>query len=207
MAKKQDSFYYENFSECAACACQAAHYLEDALKNFKPEGLSSMLDELHQVEHAADEKKHELSNVLARAFITPIEREDIILLSQNIDEVTDKIEDVMLRLYYNNIQSIRPDSLELVSIVVKSCDMVKLMLKEFASFRHSKSLRDHIIAINTLEEQADQVFVTSMRELHTTCTDPVEIICWREVYFYLEKCTDACEHVADVVEQIVMKNS
>ena len=98
-------------------------------------------------------------------------------------------------------------SLELVSIVVKSCDMVKLMLKEFASFRHSKSLRDHIIAINTLEEQADQVFVTSMRELHTTCTDPVEIICWREVYFYLEKCTDACEHVADVVEQIVMKNS
>ena len=86
-------------------------------------------------------------------------------------------------------------------------DMVKLMLKEFASFRHSKSLRDHIIAINTLEEQADQVFVTSMRELHTTCTDPVEIICWREVYFYLEKCTDACEHVADVVEQIVMKNS
>ena len=207
MAKKQDSFYYENFSECAACACQASHYLEDALKNFKPEGLSSMLDELHQVEHAADEKKHELSNVLARAFITPIEREDIILLSQNIDEVTDKIEDVMLRLYYNNIQSIRPDSLELVSIVVKSCDMVKLMLKEFASFRHSKSLRDHIIAINTLEEQADQVFVTSMRELHTTCTDPVEIICWREVYFYLEKCTDACEHVADVVEQIVMKNS
>ena len=207
MAKKQDSFYYDNFSECAACACQAAHYLEDALKNFKPEGLSSMLDELHQVEHAADEKKHELSNVLARAFITPIEREDIILLSQNIDEVTDKIEDVMLRLYYNNIQSIRPDSLELVSIVVKSCDMVKLMLKEFASFRHSKSLRDHIIAINTLEEQADQVFVTSMRELHTTCTDPVEIICWREVYFYLEKCTDACEHVADVVEQIVMKNS
>lgn len=91
--------------------------------------------------------------------------------------------------------------------MVKSCDMVKLMLKEFASFRHSKSLRDHIIAINTLEEQADQVFVTSMRELHTTCTDLVEIICWREVYFYLEKCTDACEHVADVVEQIVMKNS
>ena len=168
------------------------------------------------MEHAADEKKHEVLDALVKAFITPIEREDIILLSQNIDEVTDKIEGVMLhlfhlqtliRLYYNNIQSIRPDSLELVSIVVKSCDMVKLMLKEVASFRHSKSLRDHIIAINTLEEQADQVFVTSMRELHTTCTDPVEIICWREVYFYLEKCTDACEHVADVVEQIVMKNS
>ena len=42
MAKKQDSFYYENFSECAACACQAAHYLEDALKNFIPPGGSEL---------------------------------------------------------------------------------------------------------------------------------------------------------------------
>ena len=207
MSKKQDSYYFQNFIACAECSCQAAQLLKKAMANFDQDALLSQMDEIHKVEHAADLKKHELLNTLVKAFITPIEREDIILLSQNIDEVTDKIEDVMLRLYYNNIQSIRPDSLELVSIVVKSCDMVKLMLKEFASFRHSKSLRDHIIAINTLEEQADQVFVTSMRELHTTCTDLVEIICWREVYFYLEKCTDACEHVADVVEQIVMKNS
>ena len=89
MSKKQDSFYYENFSECVACACQAAHYLEDTLKSFDPQRLHDVLDGLHQVEHAADEKKHELSNVLARAFITPIEREDILLLSQNIDEVTE----------------------------------------------------------------------------------------------------------------------
>ena len=135
MAKKQDSFYYENFSECAACACQAAHYLEDALKNFKPEGLSSMLDELHQVEHAADEKKHELSNVLARAFITPIEREDIILLSQSIDEITDKIEDVMLRLYCNNVQTIRPDAIEMGAVLIHCCEEVRKLVDEFADFR------------------------------------------------------------------------
>ena len=174
MAKKSDSFYFGNFYACADCAYQAAHLLERVMRDFDPLLIREKLDDMHKVEHAADEKKHEVLDALVKAFITPIEREDIILLSQNIDEVTDKI---------------------------------KLMLKEFASFRHSKSLRDHIIAINTLEEQADQIFVTSMRELLTTCTDPVEIICWREVYFYLEKCTDACEHVADVVEQIVMKNS
>lgn len=207
MAKKQDSFYYENFSECAACACQAAHYLEDALKNFKPEGLSSMLDELHQVEHAADEKKHELSNVLARAFITPIEREDIILLSQNIDEVTDKIEDVLLRVYCNNVQKIRPEALELSRLVIRCCEEAKLMAQEFADFKRSKGLRDHIIRINTLEEEADQQFINSMRTLHTTCTDPIEIIVWREIFLYLEKCVDACEHVADTVESVVMKNS
>ena len=207
MAKKQDSFYYENFSQCVACACQAAHYLEDALKNFQPERLHAMLDELHQVEHAADEKKHELSNVLARAFITPIEREDIILLSQSIDEVTDKIEDVMLRFYCNNIRAVRPDAIELGAVLVSCCEELRLLLEEFPDFRRSKKLREYIIHINTLEEQADKLFIDNMRRLHTSTTDPLEIIRWREIYIYMEKCADACEHVADAVESVIMKNT
>ena len=207
MSKKQDSFYYENFSECVACACQAAHYLEDTLKSFDPQRLHDVLDELHQVEHAADEKKHELSNVLARAFITPIEREDILLLSQSIDEITDKIEDVMLRLWCNNIQSIRPDAIELGAVLINCCEELRLLLDEFSDFRKSKKLREYIIHINTMEEQADKLFIDSMRRLHTTCTDPLEIISWREIYIYMEKCADACEHVADAVESVIMKNS
>src|SRR5699024_9774859 len=159
------------------------------------------------IEHAADDKKHELLNVLAKAFITPIEREDIILLSQNIDEVTDKIEDVLLRIYCNNVQKIRPEALELSRLVIRCCEEAKLMAEEFADFKRSKSLRDHIIRINTLEEEADQQFINSMRTLHTTCMDPIEIIVWREIFLYLEKCVDACEHVADTVESVVMKNS
>lgn len=207
MSKKQDSFYYENFSECVACACQAAHYLEDTLKSFDPQRLHDVLDGLHQVEHAADEKKHELSNVLARAFITPIEREDILLLSQSIDEITDKIEDVMLRLWCNNIQSIRPDAIELGAVLINCCEELRLLLDEFADFHKSKKLREYIIHINTMEEQADKLFIESMRRLHTTCTDPLEIISWREIYIYMEKCADACEHVADAVESVIMKNS
>ena len=171
MAKKQDSFYYENFSECAACACQAAHYLEDALKNFKPEGLSSMLDELHQVEHAADEKKHELSNVLARAFITPIEREDIILLSQSIDEVTDKIEDVLMRMYCNNIRTMRPDALELGAVLINCCEEMRQLMDEFADFRRSKKLREYIIHINTTRFSTKLKLVTAASATGT-CQGP-----------------------------------
>ena len=207
MSKKQDSFYFENFSACAAYACEAAKYLEAALRNFEPECLYDMVQELHQVEHAADEKKHELSNVLAKAFITPIEREDIVLLSQSIDEVVDKVEDVLLRLYCNNVQSIRPDAIEMGAVLIKCCEEVRLMMDEFADFRHSKLLRDHIIRLNTLEEQADRLFINSLRDLHMTCSDPIEVISWREIYIYLEKCADACEHVADAVESVVMKNT
>ena len=207
MAKVQDSYYFDTFSACAEDACRAAHLLEAMMQNFQPANIRQELDEIHKIEHSADEKKHELQSVLVKAFITPIEREDIILLSQNIDEVTDKIEDVFLRLYCNNIQSIRPDALEMVGVAIRCCEELKTLLKEFSDFRRSKTLHTHIVNINTLEEEADRLFISGMRHLHTSCRDPLTVISWREIYIYLEKCVDACEHAADTVESVVMKNS
>ena len=86
MAKKQDMFYFDNFCTCADFSCQAACLLDRTMREFNPAQIKEKLDEMHTVEHAADEKKHEMLHILAKAFITPIEREDIILLSQNIDE-------------------------------------------------------------------------------------------------------------------------
>ena len=207
MGSKQNSFYFDNFIACADYSRKAAQLLDKGMRQFDPAHIGDMIEEMHEVEHAGDEKKHELLNVLAKAFITPIEREDIILLGQNIDEVTDKIEDVLLRMYCNNIKSVRPDALELVAVVIECCDELKEMLEEFPRFKNSKKLHEKIVNINTLEEKADQLFISSMRNLHTTCDDPVMIIVWREIYIYLEKCVDACEHVADTVESVIMKNS
>ncbi|MDO5115472.1 MAG: DUF47 family protein [Synergistaceae bacterium] len=207
MSGKRDAFYFENFICCTALACEAAQLLENALTDFDPERMEERLREMHNVEHAADEKKHELLNVLAKAFITPIEREDIIQLSQNIDEMTDKIEDVLLRIYCNNIRSVRPDALPLVALLIRCCGETRRLVEEFANFRYSKKLHDHIVHINTMEEEADRLFISGMRSLHTTSDDPVTIITWREIYIYLEKCVDACEHVADTIEGVVMKNS
>ena len=207
MAKKQDSFYFDTFTACIDCACQAAHLLNEVMRTFSPQQIGDRLDEMHAIEHAADMTKHDLLNVLAKAFMTPIEREDILLLSQNIDEVTDQIEDVLLRLYCNNVQVIRPDALKLSEVVIRCCEEAKNMAREFSDFKHSKTLHNHIVNINTMEEEADALFISSLRTLHTTCADPLEIIVWREIYTYLEKCVDACEHVADTVESVVMKNS
>ena len=207
MAKKQDSFYFDTFTTCIDYSCQAAQLLSDVMRTFSPQQIKERLDEMHAIEHAADMKKHELLHVLNKAFITPIEREDILLLSQNIDEVTNKIEDVLLRLYCNNVQVIRPEALRLSEVVIRCCEEAKNMAREFADFKHSKTLHGHIVHINTLEEEADDLFISSLRTLHTTCSDPLEVIVWREIYTYLEKCVDAVEHVADTVESVVMKNS
>ena len=146
-------------------------------------------------------------NVLAKAFITPIERDDIILLSQCLDEVVDKLEDVVLRLYCDNVRRIRPEMLAAVDVVEKCCIEMGMLMDDFSNFKHSKTFKDRIITINTLEEDADKIFIENMRKLHTSETNPIEIIIWRDIYRYLEQCADACEHVADACEKAYMNNT
>ncbi len=207
MSKKPDTFYFDNFVACTEQACKAAALLDETMRHFDAAALEQRLEEMHQVEHGADEKKHEILNVLAKAFITPIDREDILLLSQCIDDVVDKLEDVLLRIYCNHVQSIRPEALEVMEVVVRCCGEVQRMVREFPNFRRSKTLGEYIIHINSMEEEADRLFIKNLRALHTTCQDPLEIISWREIYIYLEHCADACEDVADVIESVVIKNT
>ena len=207
MAKKQDSFYFDNFVACAEDSCRAAQMLKETLEDFRPDELKGRLDRIHEIEHSADMKKHEMLDHLAKEFLPPIEREDIVSLSQNIDNITDKVEDVMLRVYMNNIQDIEPNALKMTDIVISCCDAVRELLQEFKNFKKSKNLKKLVIRINDLEEESDRLFMESIRGLYTESDDPIRIIAWRDIYIYLERCADACEHAADVVESVVMKNS
>ena len=207
MSKKQDFYYFQNFMDCAEYSCRAIHLLKDIMTQFDSAALHSRLDEMHEIEHAADRKKHDLLNTLAKAFITPIEQEDIMQLSQNLDELADKIEDVLIRIYYNHITKIRPDALKLVDVLIRCCDEVQKLMEAFPEFKRSERLHEHIVCINSLEEEADKLFIACMYDLHSTCKDPLTVIAWREIYLYLEKCADTCEHIADMVESTIMKNS
>ncbi len=207
MSKKQDAYYFNNFTECAEYSAQAARLLGEIVNNFDESKLYDYSEQMHKIEHAADMKKHELIENLAKAFITPIDREDIVEVSQTIDEMTDKIEDVLIRFYCNHVTSIRPDAIKLVDIVIKCCDELSAMLKEFADFKHSKELKKHIINLNSLEEDADKLYIACMHDLHGSGADVMEVIAWRDIYTFLEKCSDTAEHIADIVESVVMKNS
>ncbi len=207
MSKKQDTYYFENFIACAELSTHAAKLLATIMKNFDESKLQNYLDAMHGFENAADMKKHELSETLVKAFITPLDREDLIEVSRELDELIDQVEDVLIRIYYNHVVGIRPDAIELSNVVVKCCEEVLGLMKELANFKRSKSLKDHIIRINSLEGEADRLFMNCMYHLHAECDNVMEVIAWRDIYIYLERCTDTAEHIADIVEGVIMKNS
>ena len=84
---KGDKFYFENFCESTELSKKAAAYLVKCFENYEPENIEQMLTEMHVFEHTADGKKHEMNGALAKAFVTPVDREDLDMLSHKIDDV------------------------------------------------------------------------------------------------------------------------
>ncbi len=150
MAKNKDNKYYLGFVEGVGFSCKAAGLLKAALTDFVPEELEKRMSELHAVEHEADATKHRLTKELVKEFITPIEREDIMALCEKIDDVTDAIDDVLMRIYMNNITVLRDDVVPFTEIIIKCCDTLNSLMIEFPNFKKSESLIKHIIDLNTL---------------------------------------------------------
>ena len=205
--KKTSYSYFAFFCEMIDCACQASTALNNMFSDFQSKNLRQEADVIHQIEHAADLKKHDMMSQLLREFLPPIDREDIVNISHVLDEIVDLIEEVVLSLYMNDIQKCRPDVQPMVALIVKQCEELQKLMAEFENYKKSDKLLQSIIVINTLEEEGDRLYLEAMRNLKLTCSDPFEMIAWRDIYSSLEDCSDACEKVADAVEEVVMKNT
>ena len=204
---KGDKIYYEILLSSASCAREAANYLVTCLENYHPARLQEMLVEMHEIEHRADTKKHDMDAKLAKAFVTPIEREDLALLSYDLDEVTDMIEEVLQKFYIYNIPAVRPDAILFAKKAVQTCDLMCSIMEEFENFKKSKKLKPLIDQLNNIEEECDSLYLTAMRKLMVTSTDVMEKLSWHEIYDCLEACIDACEHVSECVDTVIMKNT
>lgn len=208
MSKKKDDKYFETFIEMSNHSVTAAEYLNEILKDFNPEKLDIAIEKMHSIEHEADMVNHVMTKMLAKEFITPIDREDIMTMASSIDTVTDKIEDVMLRLYMFNILEIREDALVLGDMLVKCVKSMKAAVEEFSNFKKSRLINEKVIEINHLEEEGDRLYTKAVRNVFTDKNlEPLNAAAWNQVLHYIESVFDACEDVADVIEGVLMKNS
>lgn len=206
MSKNNKDFYFESFKNCSDIACSAAKMLHDILSDFHAVPSDEQLEKLHEIEHKGDLVKHEMMEVLVKAFITPIDREDIVKLSESIDNVTDSIEDIIIQMHIAGITSLRDDCLKFANLLIESTDKMKELVSEFENFRKSKTLKDIIIEINRLEEEGDKLYLSAMTRLHSESKDVLHIVIWREIYTCFEKVSDSIEDVSEIIESTVIEN-
>ena len=166
-----------------------------------------MLDEMHAIEHGADKKKHEMNEALAKAFVTPVDREALDMLSHRLDDVTDLLEEMLQKFYIFDVRVINPAAVTFAQHLVRSCELLCDIMNEFENFKKSKKILPLIIELNDVEEECDRLYLSSMRELIRQSTDVLLITSWREIFECMEACADACEHASECVGSVIMKNT
>ena len=207
MKQSRDQYYFETMARCAGFGAKAAAYLQESLSGFDTATLGARIEAMHAIEHDADMLKHDMMEHLSREFMTPIELEDLVALSQELDNVVDCIDDVMQRIYIHNITAMREDVHALTALLIRCVEALCGAVGELANFRKSETIRPAIVEVNSLESEADGLYLKAMRRLYTTETDPITVLSWTHLYESLECCFDACEHASDVIESVIMKNS
>lgn len=204
---KQNYNYFEEFLKNSDYSLKIANMLYDILVNFSITNLENNLKKMHEIENLADDSKHKMHNYLVKDFLPPIDREDINLLAHKLDDVTDYIEDILIKIDISNIIEIKSEAIECAELLVKCCEAVNNLMKEFENFKKSKLIKDKVVEINRLEEEGDVLYTKHMKNLYKTSTEPIEIMKWSKIFTCFERCFDACETVANNIESISMKNS
>ncbi len=207
MKNNKNFNYFECLTNMAEFALQEAQLLKLTMSSFDVETLQKNKVEMHKLEHGCDMLKHAMTSALIKEFLPPIEREDLFTLSHVVDELTDKVESVLIFFYMANITKLRADAMSFVDLIIECCQNVVSVTKEFANFKKSATLKDLIIKINDLEEQGDRIYMEAVRNLSCSDEDTRTIIEWRDVYRNFESCFDAAEKIADTIQSAMMKNA
>ncbi len=206
MAKNKND-YFEMMTRQVEYCVQASELLEKMLCNFSHDATPLFRTEMHEIEHKADELHHEIRTKLSMEFITPIDQEDILRLVQIIDDVTDALDEVVLEFYMYNLSAL-PAGADAFSKLVNRC--VKFLLEavaELKNFKKPEKLRSLLVELNTIESEADNAYTEAIHYLFLKESDAKTLISNKAIYEGLENCCDLCEHAADVIEQIIIKNT
>lgn len=209
MTRKQKYDYFKAFENQTDIALAEADLLIKTIQDFTTaEAVRDIMPDAHELEHKGDEINHATYTAIAVDFITPIDRDDILGISQSLDDIIDDIEDVIQLFYMMDIHFMHKDAIGMAELIKKSCESLKVAMEEFSNFKKSPLFKQSIVDVNSYEEDADELYAKLIRNLHTIDKDnPMRVLVWSRIFSKMEKCSDACEHVADAMGTVLLKNS
>lgn len=204
MITRKNVDYFEMFANGISISLKAANLLKTAFADDVID--DSELAKIKEVEHEGDRYVHESLKVVEVAFITPIDRSDIIELIKGIENVTDSVDNISNHIYMMRITKSDTYMRNFINILVTSCERLNELMIALKHFKKNPNhtIQDLIIEVNRLEEEGDSIFRESMRNLFGFETDPLIIIKNKELYKLFERAIDSCEDIADMVEKIMI---
>ncbi|NLM50636.1 MAG: DUF47 family protein [Clostridiaceae bacterium] len=197
--------YFDLFIEEAKICHKAALELEKLINGKLND--EERIAQIHQIEHEGDKLQHTLLDHLNRSFITPIEREDIILISKYIEGTIDSIDEVAIMFNMLSVSKARTEAHAMAKLIVNGSKILLDATEEFKNFKKSKKLPELIVEINHIEEDGDKLYQNAVKELFSKESDVLEVIKWQNIFDIMETVLDKLEDAADAMESVIVKNS
>lgn len=201
----RDQKFYDMFEEVVGLIAQAAQVFVELVEHF--DHRERRVGELRQLEHNCDGAVARILAALGRAFVTPLDREDIHALATSLDDVLDNMEEAAHRLNAFQIDRPTPEALKMALLIHQAVGYlqraVQLCRRQLSSAEMAHALRE----ITRLENEADAVFRNAEADLFAHPPDMLSLVKWKDLYEWLEATMDACRHVAHIINNIVVKGS
>ncbi|QEC49586.1 DUF47 domain-containing protein [Baekduia soli] len=198
----RDREFFDLFEEAGGNMARAADLLDQMLSAWPDR--KELSRDILVCEQEGDRITHDIIHRLHQTFVTPIDREDILELASALDDVIDYTEEVADYLGLYRIEAPMEQAQRLAHILVQATRQLAEALPRMRGFQ---DLSHYTVEVNRLENDGDRVTREAMASLFEGGIDPMVVIRWKDIYERLEQAIDACEHVANVLEGIVIKNS
>jgi uncharacterized protein len=159
-----------------------------------------------QVDHAekqADELRRQLIDSLNRTFVTPFDREDIFTLSRALDDMIDYANSTVeeMRLFQ------APTNARLVAMAETLYEASEHITMAVEALRHMPNgMQEAIIRAKKCENRMEHLYREALAELFKT-PDVVTILKMREIYRHLSNAADRGDEAADILSDILVKNT
>ena len=159
---------------------------------------------IKDLEHAGDDLTHEMVRTLNRVFVTPFDREDIYALGSGLDDLLDFIDEIAETISLYGITEIPPHAHEMASLLAKAAEQLKDGISRLES---RKGLEEHRVEVHRLENLGDAASRRAIGDLFHGGYDTLTVIKLKEFYSLLEDSLDRCEDLANIIENIIIKNA
>ncbi len=199
----RDREFFDLFEEAGGNILRAADLLDRMLRSFPDQGQDLARDILI-CEQEGDRITHDIIRRLNETFVTPIDREDILALASGLDDVVDFTEEVADYLGLYKIEAPMEQAQRLAKVLHDCARQVNEAMPRMRGF---KDVSHYTSEIHRLENDGDRVTREAVASLFDTGIDPMVVIRWKDIFERLEEAIDASEHVANLLSNIVLKNS